>query len=185
MAITGETGAGVVGAEAYGADPVAFITAYWAARTNDPLAAIWAAATTDKKEGGARSAAAYLDANWGPFYIGLRKAQTQGRLWPRVAGKDDDGELIALTDALGNELPALPPELLNAQAELAARAASGPLLKDAKRGGKIKRVKGGSAEVEFADGAPLETTFGIVKGILAPILNGSQPGAANPTWYWL
>lgn len=185
MPIVGETGAAITGAEAYGADPVALITSYWSLRTHDALSAIWAGATTAVKEGAARSASSYLDATYGPFYIGLRQTQTQGLLWPRVEGKDEEGELIALTDALGTELPALPPQLIAAMSELAARAISGPLADDAERGGKVKRYKAGSVELEFADGAPVATEYGVVKGILAPILNGAQPGAASPTWHWL
>lgn len=187
MAITGEDGTGVAGAEAYGADPVALASAYWAARPNDPLAAIWAAVTTTTpiKEGALRSAAAYIEATWGPFYTGLRKTQTQGLLWPRVAGKDDRGNLIPLTDGLGNELQALPPPLIAAMAEVAARAVSGPLVEDAERGGQVKRERvEGAVEVEYFDGAPSETKFGFVAGILASILNGSQPGSQVATWFW-
>lgn len=185
MAITGENGSGITGAEAYGADPVALITAYWSLRTHDALSATWDGAETAIREGAARSATAYLDATYGPFYIGVRRTQSQGLYWPRVEGKDDEGELIPLVDALGNELPDLPNELIAAMAELAARAITAPLAADAERGGKIKSVKAGSVAVEFADGAPVATEYGFVKGILSPILNGSQPGAANPTWHWL
>lgn len=186
MAIIGEDGTGISGAAAYGADPVALTTAYWAARPNDPLAATWAAITTTMpiKEGALRSAAAYIEATWGPFFIGLRKTQTQGLSWPRVAGKDEAGNLIPLTDGLGNELPALPLQLIEVQAELAARAVSGPLAKDAARGGLIKAVGAGSARVEFMDGAPSDKSFGTVAQTLASLLNGSQPGSKTATWFW-
>lgn len=187
MAIIGEDGTGISGAAAYGADPVALTTAYWAERPNDPLAATWAAetATTAIKEGALRSAAAYVEATWGPFFIGHRKTQTQGLSWPRVAGRDEAGDLIPLTDGLGNELPALPPQLIAAQAELAARAVTGPLAEDAERGGRVKseRVDGAIA-IEYMDGAPAETSFGVVAGILASLLNGSQPGSTSATWFW-
>lgn len=185
--IIGESGAGVTGAEAYGADPVALVDAYWASRTNDPLSASWSdvSNTTAKKEGAIRSATAYLDATYGAFYIGVRKTQTQGLLWPRVAGKDDDGNLIPLTDALGTEIPALPPQLIAATSELAARATTGALVRDADRGGQVKRKKIGPIETEYMDGAPADKSFGVVAGILDPILNGSQPRARSATWYWL
>ena len=177
----------MTGAEAYGADPIALIDAYWTSRTNDPLSASWADAgnTMAKKEGAARSATAYLDATYGAYYIGVRKTQTQGLLWPRVSGKDDDGNLIPLTDALGTEIPALPSQLIAAMAELAARATSAPLVRDAERGGQVKSKKIGPLETEYMDGAPADRSFGIVAGILASILNGSQPRAQSATWYWL
>lgn len=190
MAIVGEDGTGVTGAEAYGDDPIALIGAYWSARPHDPLSDAWGDGdlATATKEGAARAATAYIDATWGPFYIGYRASQTQGLLWPRVAGKDDDGDPVALTDGLGNELPALPPQLVMAMAELAARALSGPLAEDAARGGRVKRTSEAvgplKEEVEYFDGAPAETRYGVVLGILAPVLNGSQPGAGYPTWFW-
>lgn len=187
MAITGEDGTGIAGAEAFGVDPVALTTAYWASRPNDALAATWGATATTMpiKEGALRSAAAYIEATWGPFFIGLRRTQAQGLSWPRVAGKDEAGDLIPLADGLGSELPALPPQLIAAQAELAARAVSGPLAEDAERGGRVKseRVDGAIA-IEYMDGAPAETSFGVVAGILAPLLNGLQPGSTTATWFW-
>ncbi|GAA4169132.1 DnaT-like ssDNA-binding protein [Shinella granuli] len=43
----------------------------------------------------------------------------------------------------------------------------GSMSPDLKRGGKIKAVGAGSARVEFADGAPAETTFSIIDGLLS------------------
>lgn len=183
MSIVGETGTGVTGAEAYGADPVALITTYWSLRTNDPLSAAWAAATTAIKEGAARTAAAYLDGTYGPFYIGIRKTSTQGLLWPRIEGKDDLGADIPLKDELGNALPALPPQLISAMAELAARAISGPLEEDAISDHRLTREKVGNIEFEYAEGAGADR-FGVVAAILFQILTGYQPGQTSPSWHW-
>ncbi|GFE52310.1 hypothetical protein So717_40630 [Roseobacter cerasinus] len=38
-------------------------------------------------------------------------------------------------------------------------------------------------EIEYDGAALIEPKYGAVGGILAPILTGSQPGAA-PTWNW-
>ncbi|MFC3072353.1 DnaT-like ssDNA-binding protein [Shinella pollutisoli] len=46
----------------------------------------------------------------------------------------------------------------------------GSMSPDLKRGGKIKAVGAGSARVEFADGAPAETTFSIIDGLLAGLV---------------
>ncbi len=178
MSLLVETGAGVQSAESYA--PVAFIDAYWLARTHNPLAATWAAGTTPKKEGAAREATGFLDGEWGPFYRGVRAGYVQGLLWPR-------------TDAMDNAnypLPDLPPELMAAVAELAVRAIVGPLAPDIDSGTRIKSLtkKIGPLEksTEYFDAgsdAPI-VTYGVVAKLLAPILNGSQPDAPNAHWGW-
>lgn len=188
MAIVGEDGAGIPNAEAYGATPEATLVAYWAARPTDPLAGKVAAATMASRESGLRLAATYMDATWGAFFRGSRASVEQAREYPRVAGLDVDGNPIPLTDALGRELPALPAQLIAAQNELTARALSAPLATDLPRFGMLlrerKEVGSLKSENEYAVGAPTGTAFGIVLGILAPLLDGSQPGAASPTWFW-
>lgn len=190
MALTSEDGTGVSGSESYYA--IAGIDAYWAARTHNPLAAIWAAATTAKKEGAAREATAFTDATWGAFYLGTRKSYSQGLEWPRngdldTEDADADGlttDFLPLTDINGTELPALPPQLQWAVAELAARAVTAPLAADIDTGKVVARVKAGSTEVEFAPSvaAAPSKVYGVVEKILTPILSGAQGGAAS--WGW-
>lgn len=177
MTLIVETGAGIAGAESYAT--VAYITAYWAARPHLALAATWAAAIEARQEGAAREATAFCDATWGVYYRGIRAGYVQGLLFPRTGAKDDAGYLM----------PALPTELKVAVAELAARALSAPLATDVDRGGEIKRIKKKvgplEKETEYFDTATVEKSFGSVAGILAPLMNGSQPGGYGAaTWHW-
>lgn len=181
MAIVSEDGTGVPGAEMYGT--IAAIDAYWAARPQNALAAEWAAATTPNKEGAAREAAAYLDGFYGPFYIGQRVGYVQGLEWPRNAGLGADGVVITLTDVNAIELPALPKPLLQAQAELSARALSARLVGDTSSGERVKSEKVGPISTEYFDGGGVPfTSFGIVAGLMKAITSG-EPGT-NASWFW-
>lgn len=173
MSLTVETGAGVASAASYAA--VATADTYWSERAHNALASTWAAATTGNKEGALREATDYLDASFGQYYRGKRAGRVQGLEWPRSDALDDSDV----------PLPGLPSELVKATCELAARALAGPLAEDQDRGGKVKRERvEGAIEVEYMDGAPSEKSFGIVAKMLAPILNGAQPGSAAPSWEW-
>lgn len=173
MALTAEDGTGVVGAESYATEAGA--DTYFGKRTHTALYTTWNAGTTATKEGALREATEYLDARWGQFYRGVKRGTVQGLQWPRSDALDD----------AGYPLPDLPPELVNACYELAARALSARLAEDRDRGGKVKRERvEGAVEVEYMDSAPSSTTYGSVAGILAPILNGAQPEARAPSWNW-
>lgn len=176
MSLVVETGEGVSGAESYAS--VAYITAYWAARAHMALAATWNAATTANKEGAAREASAFCDATWGRYYRGRRAGTVQGLQFPRSGAKDD----------AGYPLPGLPTELQMAVAELAARALSNPLAEDVDRGGEIKRLREKvgplETETEYFDSATVEKSYGMVSGMLAPILNGGEPGNGGAQWNW-
>lgn len=168
MTLVVETGAGIAGAEAYAS--VATADAYFAARTHLAMYTTWTALTTAKKEGALREAADYLDAEFGSQYRGTRAGRIQGKLWPRTNALDDDGY----------PLPDLPIELQLANCELAGRAATAPLAADLERGGKVKRMKAGSVELEYMDGATASTAYGIVTKMLAPILQTT----GNAGWDW-
>lgn len=173
MSLIEETGAGVPNADTY-ADR-AFIIQYWTDRPHDALGQAFITADPDKQDGAAREATAYLDATFGPRYLGQRRGYVQGRLFPRTGAKDE----------AGYELPGRPKELQVAVAELSARAVKARLAKDAKRGGKVKRVKvEGAVEQEFFEGAPLETHYGFVAGLLAPILRDEPANPAGDHWNW-
>ena len=171
--LTVEDGTGVASAAAYGT--VTGADTFWAARAHNALAATWSAASTANKEGGLREASDYLDASFSQYYRGKRAGRVQGLEWPRTDALDDSGV----------PLPGLPAELVRATYELAARALSGPLAADQDRGGGIKRERvEGAVEVEYFDGATRLKSYGLVAEMLAPILNGSQPNAANQSWNW-
>jgi hypothetical protein len=178
VSLTVEDGTGVAGADSYATQ--AWIDGYWTARPHLALSSTWTAATSDNKDGAAREATAYLDAAFGNFYRGKRRGYVQGLLWPRTDAKDEQGY----------PLPDLPDALLAAEAELAARALSAPLAADIDAGTRIrvqtKKVGPIEKSTEYFDAgqdAP-KTSFGFVSDMLAPILNGTQPNAPNPTWAW-
>jgi len=170
MSLTVETGAGIVGAESYATEAAA--DAYWNNRTHTAFYTAWTAATTAFKEGALREASAYLDGQYGKSYRGDRAGYVQGLLWPRTDALDSSGYA----------LPNLPPQIVTASIELAGRAVSARLFADAARGGSIKRTQAGPVSVEYMDGATAGTTYGVIEGLLADLLDGSQGGGA--TWYW-
>jgi hypothetical protein len=176
MSLTTEDGTGVSGAESYAT--VAQIDAYWGGRTHKTEAATWAAGTTAKKEGAAREATAFLDAQFGPYYLGSRSGYLQGLLWPRVGTED----------AAGYALPDLPPMLVAAVAELAVRALSGPLMPDATIDGTIKsfsETTGPLSETTvYQDGASSAPRYGFLQGLMAAVCDGTQPGFNKPNWAW-
>lgn len=179
MTLTVEDGSGVAGAESYAS--IAEIDAYWANRPHDPLAITWAAADTDDKEGAAREASDFLDAEFGPFYKGHRAGYVQGLLFPRTKAMDE----------AGFPLPGRPPELLSATCQLAARAISARLSEDLDTAMPVKKtmLKVGSfaEEIEYAGTPAVGKKFGSVANLLAPILNGLQPNGPNPNadaWNW-
>jgi hypothetical protein len=188
MPLVVEDGTGVAGADSYAA--LTAIDAYWAARPNNPLSAVWAAEEDEEnKNGAAREATAYLDATWGAYYRGARKDYVQGREWPRV-GPTICGQVQPLTDINGVTLPDLPPQLIAAEAELSARALTAPLATDIDAGARVKSKteKVGPIEettdyFDAGETAP-KTSYGIVHDLLSPILNGAQPGSPAANWSW-
>jgi hypothetical protein len=169
-----ETGAGVQGADSYAS--TAFIDTYWLARTHLAAAALWAAASQAVKDGAAREASAYIDGTWGAYFRGVRRGYVQGLLWPRTGARDDAGYW----------LPDLPACLQNAVAELSGRAVSSTLAPDVNAAQAVKSEAVGQLKVEYFEaGTPTpKITYGVVDGLLAPLLNGSQPGAQNVGWAW-
>jgi hypothetical protein len=174
MALVPETGVGVPLADSYAAQ--ATITAYWAARPHNALATTWSTASTGNRDGAAREATAYVDSVFGNYYRGVRRGYVQGLLFPRTDA----------LDAVGYPLPDLPPELVAAVCELAARALSATLAADDTTGIKSETKKVGSIEktVEYMEGGRRRTSYGFVADILAPILTGQQPYAPAASWAW-
>lgn len=180
MALVTEDGTGLANAESYVS--VSDADAYWAARPHAPRAATWSGKTTAEKEGALREATGFLDAEYGPRFLGRRKAATQALAWPRVSNElDDDGEPLALTDADGLALAAIPPQLVRATIEAAVDAVSGALVSASDRDG-IQRAKVGDVETTFFDGkGPLASIKRALGSILAPLLDGE---AGAPSWRW-
>jgi hypothetical protein len=195
-AVIPEDGTGVSGSDSYFA--IATATTYWANRPQDPNAAVWTAAAlvTGKQDGAAREATAYLDSTWGSLYRGVRLTDTQGLLWPRI-----DRTALALTDCIttlaeleaeqaetdkpligadGLEMPGLPPQIVHAAIELAARACTARLAADKGEEGWLKRRKVGIIEREWGGPGIPGGSYGFVDTLLAPVLIGQR----NAQWNW-
>ena len=176
MSLIVETGTAVEGAESYAS--IAQIDAYWAARPHQGLSTTWAAATTGRKEGAAREATAFQDAQFGPYYRGTRRGYIQGLLFPRTGTEDADGY----------PLPDHPSQLIAATAELSARALSGALMPDSTIDGTIKSFSetiGPLSETTvYQDGASAAPRYGFLQGLMAALCDGTQPGFNKPNWAW-
>jgi hypothetical protein len=92
---------------------------------------------------------------------------TQELEWPR---KDVYVNNIALPDNL------IPTALKKAICEAALREFTSPnsLTPDLDRGGKIKKVKADTVEVEYMEGASGSTSFTAIDGLLADLISGAS-----------
>ena len=175
MSLTLETGSGVAGADAYASE--AACTTYWSNRPHSTMATSWAAASVTQREGAIREATSYIDAVYGARFRGARAGYVQGLEWPRSDALDDDGFA----------LPALPPQIVAACCELAARAIVSALAPDSETNGQIKRVRAKvgqlEEETEFMDGTATTTPrYGFVDLLLGPVL--TMPVGSAGSWGW-
>lgn len=92
------------------------------------------------------------------------EGRSQELEWPRIDAVDADGEDIA-----DDEIPV---EIEQATYEAALRelVEPGSLSPDLERGGAVKRLKAGSVELEYADGASVSTSFTAIENLLEAIL---------------
>lgn len=160
MTIVVETGAGDPLAESY--NSVDEIDSYNAAHNVD---AVWTAGSAPDKERWARLATQYIEAEWGPYFLGRRATTSQALAWPR-AGVELDQRIIPISP--------LPRQLKEAHAELAIRAASAPLISDQATPGSItlERVKVDVIEIETqfgGAGRAQAPVFKLVDSLLGPL----------------
>lgn len=129
-------------------------------------------ADDDTIERGIRRATQWVDNTYGQRFIGCAATVTQALEWPRS---------YALYRGAYLDDETIPTQIEQATAEAAKReiATPGTLSPDRKRGGKIKRVKAGSAEVEFADGATADTLYTIVDGLLRDLAGSAGSSLAG------
>lgn len=131
------------------------------------------AAAIAAAEAAARRATAWIDGTYGPRFIGAPVAASQALEWPR-------------SDAAyrGEDLPTdtIPRQIVESMCEAAIRelAEPGIMSPDMDRGGRVKRERvEGVIDVEYMDGAPVATTFTVIDGKLAALL---QPAAGGSTF---
>jgi len=155
MALIVEDGTNVANAESYLS--VEDADTYWSNR-NDT---VWSGYSTPKKEAALRAATQYIDSTY--EFESLILTSTQALKWPR-------GGFYGVS-LFYYEPNTVPKRLKDAVAELAYDyGANGALMQSDDRGNAIKRVKAGSVEVEYADGAPTKRTFPLVNRLLADIV---------------
>jgi len=113
---------------------------------------------------------AYIDGTYGLRFPGVPIGVAQELAWPRAGAADYYGNSIA-SDAI-------PAAVVNASYEAAWIEATSPgslavVISDAER---VKRLKAGSAEIEYADSSSSSAadasipTSSIIEGMLAPFL---------------
>jgi len=164
MSLIVETGAGLTNAESY--ISVADTDAYWADVGN----ALWDALTETEKEQALRRATRFMAWIYRVKWAGRRTAQAQALDWPRY------NVLVEDLPVPSNEVPLT---VRQACAELAIRAAAGPLLEDVDTGSsQIKKDKTGPLETEYFEAHvdPAER-FLSIGAMLQPYFGGA--GGSN------
>lgn len=154
MAFTAEDGSGVAGANSYLS--VADADTYHTDRGNSG----WTG-TDAVKQAALIAATDFLESRYS-WTTGIKADADQGLSWPRIGAADRHGNLI--------ESDEVPIEVQQATAYLALQALSGSLV--APLGRVPKKVKAGSAEVEFSDSAASSTTYPHVDGLLMGLVAG-------------
>jgi hypothetical protein len=105
-----------------------------------------------------RRATAWLDSTYRIRFPGAATDVWQALEWPRAGvvyrGQDFDETVI-------------PQQIKDATCEAAVRemAEPGSLSPDLDRGGAIKTLKAGSVEIDYAESAPVSTTFTAIDGL--------------------
>ncbi|MBB1599483.1 DnaT-like ssDNA-binding protein [Variovorax sp. UMC13] len=136
---------------------VAAADAYHLARGN----AAWALLDNTAKEAALIRATDYLGGTYGQRWKGYRVSAEQTLDWPRYD--------VAVNGYLVDS-SVVPAAVANACAELALRAATGPLTIDV---GRLKsRVKVGPIETEYVAGSGAQTRYTAVENLLAGYLSG-------------
>jgi len=131
-------GSDSVSVYALSSDPVAEATAFFNTQLG-AAATAWAAATSDNRKRALAAAARWIDRS--VVFSGTKTVASQPREWPRD-GATCDGE--AITDGT------TPDEVAYGEFELAgAILVSSSIVTSSSTGSNVRRVKAGSAEVEF------------------------------------
>ena len=159
MALIVENGSVVAGADALISRADA--TTYHTSRGN----AAWSDLSDDDKDTAIRRATDYLGETYRMRLAGYRFSDDQTLDWPRAGVPRQD---------IGGSYPAdaVPAEVVRACAELALRAASGPLTPDQAQA--IKSVAAGSVKIDYADYSKTTKSYPAIDRLMAPFLTGSS-----------
>lgn len=158
MALVVETGQGLNNSESYVS----------VASADTRLAALgltnWATITTAEKEQALRRSTNYLEQSYRARWKGNRHTVAQALAWPRNGVVVDDFITVASN--------VVPPEVVNACADLAFKAAAGDLNADLDRA--VIREKVGPLETEYSAHSPQSVRYRVIDMTLAPFLTGSS-----------
>lgn len=160
MPLIVEDGTGLATADSYLSEAAA--DAYF---SDHGSPAKWTAATAPDKDAALRYAATYLNAY---VWVGSVFNRIQALAWPRNGAYDAEGRILDT---------GVPQRVKDAQCELALAHLSKSISAPLSRGGRIKAVKAGSVEVQYADGAPGVPTYPGVEDLLRGLATGK--GGAN------
>ena len=164
MALNVETGTGSSTSESF--ISVADADLYHSNRGNTA----WAALTEPTKEQCLRRSTDYMEQVYRLRWLGYRVTITQALSWPRDEVQRLDLTLLNQYSYYENNV--VPPEVKNACAELALKAASGELLPDLTQG--VLREKVDVLEVEYDKYSPQSPRYTAIDRLLAPFLSGSS-----------
>lgn len=164
MSLNVETGTGSATSESY--ISVTDASTYHANRGNST----WALLTTAQMEEALRRATDYIEQTYRMRWLGYRVTITQALSWPRDEVQRLDLTLLNQYSYYENNV--VPPEVKNACAELALKAASGELLPDLGQG--VVREKVDVLEVEYDKYSPQSPRYTAIDRLLAPFLSGSS-----------
>lgn len=158
MTLIVEDGTGVAGAESY--ISVADADTYFTLRGNTA----WAALAVPAKEAALRAGCDYLEARYA--WRGGRATTTQALSWPRVC---------VVVDGAPVDPASVPLAVARANAELAVRASTAPLLSD--ESAQVTRETVGPLTVEYQPGGRQNPRFAAVEAMLGAYVLGAG-GAA-------
>jgi hypothetical protein len=161
MSLITEDGTGMSNAESY--ISVADADAYHAARN----ATLWATLTTSDKEAALRRGVDYLMQAYRTRWKGYRAQALQALDWPRNS--------VVLSDTASQYVVpynTIPVEVKNACAEIALRAAAGPLAGDLKQGVVEKTV--GPLRVKYDSYSPQHNRYRAIDMLLRSYIDKSS-----------
>lgn len=158
-----EDGSGKIDAESY--IGVADANIYHALRGNTT----WATLTEQEAEEALRRATDYMQQVYSGRWAGYKKTDTQSLVWPRSYVPNVDGYSSNYLDS-----SVIPPQVKNACAELAFRAARGELSPDLTQ--NVLREKIDVIEVEYDSNSTQYVRFRVVDNLLSAFMNGMSSG---------
>ena len=157
MSIVTETGSGSSTAETL--ISVVDSDTYHAARGN----ATWATITTAQKEQALRRATEFMIQSFTNRWQGYRKTDTQALDWPRY-------DVVVNGYVIDNDI--VPETVKRACAEMAIRAAAGPLIDDLTQGVTSETV--GPIQVTYDKTSNRKTKYASVEALLQPYLKAGS-----------